>query len=73
MGYTAKEIVTNITYYSKGANKLSVKIGCNASTITKFFKIKGNFKLDKVIKGFIVSKTIDLVNENRGSKVKIRF
>ena len=60
MGYIAKEISTNKVYYSKGANKISDKIGCNYSTITKFFQIKG----------YLVSKTIDLNNQSRGISIK---
>ena len=70
MGYIAKEISTNKVYFSKGANKISKKIGCNYSTITKFFQIEDNKYKEKVIKGFIVSKTIDLSNQSRGINIK---
>jgi hypothetical protein len=70
MGYIAKEINTNKVYYSKGANKISEKIGCNYSTLTKFFNKKENIGVEKTINGFIVSKTIDLINENRGNNIK---
>ena len=70
MGYIAKEISTNRVYFSKGANKISEKIGCNYSTITKFFKSEENKYKEKVIKGFIVSKTIDLNNQSRGISIK---
>jgi len=70
MGYIAKEISTNKVYYSKGANKISEKIGCNYSTLTKFFSKKENLGVEKTIKGFIVSQTIDLNNQNRGNNIK---
>jgi len=70
MGYIAKEISTNKVYYSKGANKISEKIGCNYSTLTKFFNLKENIGKEKTIKGFIISKTIDLINQNRGNNIK---
>jgi hypothetical protein len=70
MGYIAKEISTNKVYYSKGANKISEKIGCNYSTLTKFFNKKENLGVEKIIKGFIVSQTIDLNNQNRGNNIK---
>jgi hypothetical protein len=71
MGYIAKEISTNKVYYSKGANKISEKIGCNYSTLTKFFNKKENIGVEKVIKGFVVAKTIDLSYQNRGNNIKI--
>ena len=67
MGFTAKKINTNTTYYSKGANKIADLIGCHYSTITKHFQ---NSTLDKEIKGYIVSKTIDLNNQSRGISIK---
>lgn len=70
MGYIAKQISTNIIYYSKGANKIADLIGCHYSTITKHFQ---NTSSDKVIKGYIVSKTIDLTNRDRGSNTKSIF
>lgn len=70
MGFIAKEINTNKVYYSKGANKIADLIGCNYSTITKFFNIEDNRCKDKVIKGFIISKTIELVNQSRGNNIK---
>lgn len=70
MGYIAKEISTNKVYYSKGANKISEKIGCNYSTITKFFNKKENIGVEKEIKGYLVSKTIDLSNQKRGVNIK---
>ena len=70
MGYIAKEISTNKVYYSKGANKISDKIGCNYATITKFFQIKENLTKEKEIKGYLVSKTIDLNNQSRGISIK---
>lgn len=70
MGYICKEIITNKVYYSKGANKISEKIGCNYSTITKFFSIKENLNKEKEIKGYLVSKTIDLSNQSRGINIK---
>lgn len=68
MGFSAKEISTNLTFYSKGANKIAKLVGCNYSTITKHFQ-KSN--QDKVIKGYIVSKTIDIENKNRGNSIKV--
>ncbi len=70
MGFTAKEISTNKLYYSKGANKIADLIGCHYSTITKHFQIT---TLDKVIKGYIVSKTTELSNKDRGSSTKSIF
>lgn len=70
MGFIAKQISTNKVYYSKGANKIADLIGCHYSTITKHFQ---NSSSDKVIKGYIVSKTIDLVNKDRGSSTKSIF
>lgn len=70
MGFIAKKIDTNNIYYSKGANKIADLIGCHYSTITKHFQISS---LDKVIKGYIVSKTIDLANKDRGSSTKSIF
>lgn len=70
MGFIAKQISTNKVYYSKGANKLADLIGCHYSTITKHFQ---NSSSDKVIKGYIVSKTIDLANKDRGSSTKSIF
>lgn len=66
MGYTARKINTNELFYSKGANKIADLIGCNYSTITKHFQ---NSRIDKVIKGYIVSKTVDLVNKDRGINI----
>jgi len=70
MGYIAKEISTNKVYFSKGANKIADKIGCNYSTITKFFAISDNLNKEKEIKGYLVSKTIDLSNQKRGINIK---
>ncbi|HSE99819.1 MAG TPA: hypothetical protein VLA48_02895 [Nitrososphaeraceae archaeon] len=70
MGFIAKKIDTNTIYYSKGANKIADLIGCHYSTITKHFQ---NSSSDKVIKGYIVSKTIDLANKDRGSSTKSIF
>jgi hypothetical protein len=70
MGYIARKIDTNIVYYSKGANKLADKIDIHYSTITKFFNNPINKGKDKLIKGYIVSKTIDLANESRGKNIK---
>ena len=73
MGYIARELSTNNIYYSKGANKIAQKIGCNYSTITKFFQIRENKSKEKVIKGFAVSQTIDLSNQNRGNNIRINI
>jgi hypothetical protein len=73
MGYIARQISTNITYYSKGANKIADKIGCNYSTITKFFAKRENKGKDKEIKGYIISQTVDLAYQNRGNNIKINI
>ena len=70
MGYIARNLTTNEVHFSKGANKLANIIGCNYSTITKFFQIRDNKHKDKLIKGFLVSKTNDLFNEPRGKHIK---
>ena len=70
MGYIARNLTTNEVHFSKGANKLAKIIGCNYSTITKFFQIKENKNKDKLIKGYLISKTIDLKNESRGKHIK---
>lgn len=70
MGYIARNLNTNEVFYSKGANKIADKVGCNYSTITKFFSIKENKGKDKTIKGYIITQTIDLYNQNRGTNVK---
>lgn len=66
MGYIARNLTTNEVFYSKGASKLSKKVGCSESTILKFFKKKENLGKDKPFKGWIISKTIDLLNQSRG-------
>ncbi len=66
MGYTARNIETNEVYYSRGASKIAVLIGCTGSTITKFFLIERNKTLEKVFKGWVINKTIDLKNKDRG-------
>jgi predicted transcriptional regulator len=70
MGYIARNLTTNKVFYSKGANKIADLVGCNYSTITKHFQ---NSSLDKVIKGYIVSKTVELLNKGRGTKIKSMF
>ena len=70
MGYIARNLMTNEVHFSKGANKLANIIGCNYSTITKFFQIKENKNKDKLIKGYLISKTTDLKNESRGKHIK---
>lgn len=70
MGYIARNLTTNEVHFSKGANKLAIIIGCNYSTITKFFQITSNKNKDKLIKGYLISKTIDLKNESRGKHIK---
>ena len=70
MGYIARNLTTNEVHFSKGANKLAKIIGCNYSTITKFYQIRDNKHKDKLIKGFLVSKTNDLLNEPRGKSIK---
>jgi hypothetical protein len=69
MGFIARNLTTNKVYYSKGANKISYLIGCNAQTITKFYQITSNKYKDKLIKGWIVSKTDDISNQKRGKSL----
>ena len=69
MGFIARNLTTNKVYYSKGANKIADTIQCNPSTITKFYQKSENKGKDKLIKGWIVSKTIDILNQNRGKSV----
>ncbi len=66
MGFIARNLTTNEVFYSKGANKIAAKIGCNYSTITKFYQIRENKSKDKLIKGYMVSKTEDISNQSRG-------
>ena len=73
MGYIARNLDTNEVFFSKGANKIASKVGCNYSTLTKFFSKSENRGKDKLIKGFIVSKTIDLLNQSRGKSIKFHF
>jgi len=70
MGYIARKIDTNQVFYSKGANKIAYKLDIHYSTITKFFNNPDNKGKDKVIKGYIVSKTIEIVNQSRGKDIK---
>jgi len=70
MGFIARNLTTNQVYYSKGANKIANLIGCNYSTITKFYQKRENQTKDKLIKGWIVSKTIEISNQNRGINIK---
>lgn len=69
MGFIARNITTNEVHYSKGANKIADLIGCNYSTITKFYQINANKYKDKLIKGWIVSKTNDISNQKRGKSM----
>ena len=69
LGFIARNLTTNEVFYSKGANKIANLIGCNYSTITKFYQIKENKHKDKLIKGYLVSKTNELLNENRGKSI----
>lgn len=69
MGFIARNLTTNEVYFSKGANKIAVIVGCNYSTLTKFFNKSENKHKDKLIKGFIVSKTIDIKNQDRGKSI----
>ena len=73
MGYIARNLTTNEVLFSKGANKLANIIGCNYSTITKFLQIKENKNKDKLIKGYLISKTIDLKNESRGKHIQFNI
>ena len=70
MGYIARDLTTNEVHFSQGANKIANIIECNYSTITKFYQISSNRYKDKLIKGFLISKTIDLKNESRGKHIK---
>lgn len=70
MGYIAINETTKQAFYSKGANKLADKIGCNPSTITKSLK---KFGENKIIKGFTVTKCFDLSNNDRGLNIKSVF
>lgn len=73
MGFIARNLTTNEVFYSKGANKISSKVGCNYSTITKFFAKKENKNKEKIIKGYIISKTEDIPNESRGKNIKFNI
>lgn len=70
MGFIARNLTTNEVHYSKGANKLAHLIGCNYSTITKHYQ---KTKIDKVVKDYLVSITIDLNNNDRGTNIKSMF
>lgn len=70
MGYIARNKTTNKTYYSKGANKIANKIGCNSSTITKCYQKPCNKDKDKEYKDWIITKVYDIQNENRGKDIK---
>ena len=70
MGFIARNLTTNEVYYSKGANKIANLIGCNYSTITKFYQTNSNKNKDKLIRGWLVSKTNDLNNQKRGINIK---
>ena len=71
MGFIARNLTTNEVYYSRGANKIANLIGCNYSTITKFYQKRENLMKDKLIKGWNISKTNDLSNQSRGINIKI--
>jgi len=70
MGFIVRNLTTNEVYYSKGANKIANLIGCNYSTITKFYQINSNKNKDKLIRGWLISKTNDLNNQKRGINIK---
>mgnify|MGYP003607720334 CR=1 FL=1 len=70
MGYIARNLTTNEVFFSKGANKIAKKVGCSYSTITKFFAERENKGKDKEIKGYLISKTTELENQNRGNNIK---
>ena len=70
MGYIAREITTNKVFYSKGANKIADKIGCNYSTVTKYYAKKENWNKDKEIRGYIISLVIEINNKSRGNNIK---
>ena len=71
MGFIARNLTTNEVHFSKGANKIANLVGCSYSTITKYYQISQNKLHDKTINGFVVSKTTDLSNLNRGNNVKV--
>jgi hypothetical protein len=73
MGFIARNTTTNIVHYSKGANKLADLIGCNYSTITKYYQLNINKGKDKTIGSWIVSKTNDLNNNKRGLNINSLF
>lgn len=70
MGYIARNLTTNETFYSKGANKIADLIGCTGSNITKFFNKEENKNKDKPFKGWIITKVIEIKAKNRGSNIK---
>lgn len=69
MGYIARKITTNEVYFSKGANKIAEKVGCDATTITKHYSKRENLNTDKEIKGWIVSKVVEIENKDRGISI----
>lgn len=73
MGYIGRKIDTNEVFYSKGAYKLAKKVGCNASTITKYFSKRENKNTDKEIKGWIISKVVEIENKDRGIDINSLF
>ena len=73
LGYIGRKIDTNEVFYSKGATKIAKKVGCSASTITKHYSNKCNKNTDKEIKGWIVSKVVEIENKNRGIQPKSVF
>ena len=66
MGYIARNLITNEVFYSKGANKISDKVGCHYSTITLFFSKNINKHKDKELNGWIISKVVEILNKSRG-------
>ena len=71
MGFIARNLTTNEVHFSKGANKIAYLIGCSYSTITKYYQIGSNKFKDKTYQGWIISKTNDLSNDNRGNSIKV--
>ena len=70
MGYTARNLDTNEVFYSKGASRIANLVGCNPSTITKFFNKKENKCVDKTFRGWLINKVEEIPFKNRGSNIK---
>lgn len=70
MGYIARNLESNKVFYSKGLLKIAEKIGCNHSTLTRFFSKVENIRKDKTIKGWIITFVEEIPNKNRGKNIK---